>query len=114
MSDDLFDRDGPPAPGERAGPGPLADRIRPRTFDELVGQDHLFEPGAIVPVGTVVIGTIVIVTSSPITTSPVGMIVESGSITIGVLSIVVVGGVPSVVVSGRLWPSRICSSVIIS
>jgi len=25
---------------------PLADRMRPRSFDELVGQQHLFEPGS--------------------------------------------------------------------
>ncbi len=60
MSDDLFEREGPPASGEPGGSGPpgatrggvrpaggpLADRIRPRSFDELIGQDHLFEPGA--------------------------------------------------------------------
>ncbi|MGA9864815.1 MAG: replication-associated recombination protein A [Acetobacteraceae bacterium] len=36
-SDDLF----PPTP---AGPRPLADRLRPRTLDEVVGQDHLVGP----------------------------------------------------------------------
>ncbi|MEO8715325.1 MAG: replication-associated recombination protein A [Acetobacteraceae bacterium] len=35
--DDLF----PPAP---AGPRPLADRLRPATLDEVVGQDHLLGP----------------------------------------------------------------------
>ena len=35
--DDLF----PPTP---AGPRPLADRLRPRTLDEVVGQDHLVGP----------------------------------------------------------------------
>src|SRR5437763_13918114 len=30
--------------GKRA-PAPLADRIRPRTFDELMGQDDLLAPG---------------------------------------------------------------------
>jgi len=47
MSGDLF---GGPPPGARAkGPAPgapLADRMRPRTFDELLGQAHLLEPGA--------------------------------------------------------------------
>ncbi|MGH7212367.1 MAG: AAA family ATPase, partial [Acetobacteraceae bacterium] len=36
-SDDLF----PPTP---AGPRPLADLLRPRTLDEVVGQDHLVGP----------------------------------------------------------------------
>jgi putative ATPase len=26
--------------------GPLADRMRPQSFEELVGQEHLFEPGS--------------------------------------------------------------------
>ena len=38
---DLFSED-EPAPAVRA---PLADRVRPRTFDELVGQDSLLAPG---------------------------------------------------------------------
>ena len=29
-----------------AADAPLADRMRPRTFDELVGQSHLFTPGS--------------------------------------------------------------------
>src|SRR2546425_1611374 len=29
----------------KAGPSPLAERMRPRTFDELVGQDDLLSPG---------------------------------------------------------------------
>jgi putative ATPase len=41
VSGDLFGA----APGESARP-PLADRMRPRTFDELVGQEALFAPGA--------------------------------------------------------------------
>src|SRR5439155_5672639 len=50
----LFDVDEPPR-GGRAGAGtfaepdanaPLAVRMRPRTVDELVGQDHLRAPGA--------------------------------------------------------------------
>lgn len=43
-SSDLFGA--PPAiPSERPGtPRPLADRLRPRTLDEVVGQDHLLGP----------------------------------------------------------------------
>src|SRR3989454_8333427 len=34
--------------GERRPPSsPLADRIRPRTIDEVVGQDHLLGPGRV-------------------------------------------------------------------
>ncbi len=43
-SDDLF---GEPqaAPAAQAGtPHPLADRLRPKTLDEVVGQDHLLDP----------------------------------------------------------------------
>jgi putative ATPase len=47
---DLFASD-PPPPPPAAGPSenaPLADRLRPRTLDEVVGQDHLTGPeGAI-------------------------------------------------------------------
>ena len=43
MSEDLFGS--PPEPGP-ATPGPLADRMRPRSFDELLGQAHLFAPGS--------------------------------------------------------------------
>ena len=32
-------------PRARRAPSPLADRMRPRTFDELVGQDDLLGPG---------------------------------------------------------------------
>jgi putative ATPase len=42
--DDLF---GPPPSGEPkplTGARPLADRLRPRTLDEVVGQDHLLGP----------------------------------------------------------------------
>ena len=46
MTDDLF---GPPpsrpSPDLRAT-APLADRMRPRSFDELVGMDELFRPGS--------------------------------------------------------------------
>jgi putative ATPase len=38
---DLFD---PPSRGS-AAPAPLADRVRPRTFDEFVGQQDLLAPG---------------------------------------------------------------------
>jgi putative ATPase len=42
---DLFDG---PAPGAAAPPaGPLADRMRPRALDEIVGQEHLLGPGKI-------------------------------------------------------------------
>lgn len=43
MSGSLFDDDRQPA-----GPGPdapLADRMRPQSFDEIVGQGHLLDPG---------------------------------------------------------------------
>ena len=33
------------AQGESAGPRPLADRMRPRTLDEFVGQEELLGPG---------------------------------------------------------------------
>src|SRR5882762_8940392 len=42
MSGDLFGSNAPEAPSS----APLADRIRPRSFDELEGQAHLFEPGS--------------------------------------------------------------------
>jgi putative ATPase len=53
VDDALFDM-GQPARGSAAGEGfpppppdaPLAVRMRPRTLDELVGQDHLLAPGA--------------------------------------------------------------------
>jgi len=41
---DLFASDEPPAPPAPAAPpagAPLADRLRPRALDEVVGQDHL-------------------------------------------------------------------------
>ena len=43
MSGELF---GPPRGPERAAPGPLADRMRPTSFDELVGQSQLLTPGS--------------------------------------------------------------------
>jgi putative ATPase len=38
MADDLFDT--APTAGR-----PLADRLRPRTLDEVLGQQHLLAPG---------------------------------------------------------------------
>ncbi len=50
MTGDLFGPDvsqGQSAPGEPvADRTPLADRMRPRSFDELVGQPQLFTPGS--------------------------------------------------------------------
>lgn len=43
--DDLFDSPAPKAPP--VPPGPLADRMRPRTLDEVVGQQHLVGPGKV-------------------------------------------------------------------
>ncbi len=40
MSPSLFDNDNSPLPGT-----PLADRMRPRSLDEIVGQTHLVGPG---------------------------------------------------------------------
>jgi putative ATPase len=40
---DLFDT--PPSPAAPTAPGPLADRMRPRTLDEVVGQPQLTAPG---------------------------------------------------------------------
>ncbi len=37
---------------ESQAPRPLADRLRPKTFDEVVGQDHLLEAGG--PIGRMV------------------------------------------------------------
>jgi putative ATPase len=31
---------------EKGAPHPLADRLRPKTLAEVVGQDHLVGPGA--------------------------------------------------------------------
>ncbi len=44
MSGDLFEKD--PSPRARSRSTPLADRMRPRSFDELVGQSQLLAPGA--------------------------------------------------------------------
>ncbi|HEY8551077.1 MAG TPA: replication-associated recombination protein A [Vicinamibacterales bacterium] len=40
----LFD-DQDPVPSTAAGRVPLAERMRPRTLDEIVGQEHLLAPG---------------------------------------------------------------------
>ncbi len=44
MTMSLFD-DGESTGGKRAAPAPLAERMRPRTLDEFVGQDALIGPG---------------------------------------------------------------------
>ena len=41
---DLFDS---PAPERPVPPAPLADRMRPRTLDEVVGQQHLIGSGKV-------------------------------------------------------------------
>jgi putative ATPase len=41
---DLFESS---ASTESGAPGPLADRMRPRSLDEIVGQDHLLGPGRV-------------------------------------------------------------------
>ncbi|HZF81570.1 MAG TPA: recombination factor protein RarA, partial [Rubrivivax sp.] len=40
--DALFDEPQPAAPAPGA---PLAERLRPRTLDDVVGQSHLLGPG---------------------------------------------------------------------
>jgi putative ATPase len=40
--DDLFSFSDDPAKGHKV---PLADRMRPRNFDEFVGQEHIVGPG---------------------------------------------------------------------
>ncbi|HAY37568.1 MAG: AAA family ATPase [Bacteroidetes Order II. Incertae sedis bacterium] len=42
MSSDLFDK---AAEGFRSSRAPLADRMRPRTLEEYIGQDHILGPG---------------------------------------------------------------------
>jgi putative ATPase len=50
VSDGLFDVPGAPSLTERDGGGstaaPLAVRMRPSSLDEVVGQDHLLQPGS--------------------------------------------------------------------
>ncbi|GGL51194.1 replication-associated recombination protein A [Wenxinia marina] len=45
---DLFDRgdDDGPAPAAAAGPRPLADRLRPQSLAEVIGQEHVLGPDA--------------------------------------------------------------------
>jgi putative ATPase len=43
VTGDLFGHDPGPAPDPKA---PLADRMRPRSFGELLGQEHLLKPGS--------------------------------------------------------------------
>ncbi|MBI4886724.1 MAG: replication-associated recombination protein A [Acidobacteria bacterium] len=53
MNQSLFDdsspqaarKDGPPAPPTARGGTPLPERMRPRTLDEVVGQEHILAPG---------------------------------------------------------------------
>jgi len=43
---ELFPREeAPPPPASDAPPAPLADRMRPRTLEDVVGQPHLLDPG---------------------------------------------------------------------
>jgi putative ATPase len=44
---DLFDSPATRDPAAPAAPAPLADRMRPRTLDEVVGQSHLIGPGKV-------------------------------------------------------------------
>src|SRR5438128_8610262 len=44
MSGSLFD-DAPRIPNAPAPDAPLADRMRPQTLDEVIGQGHLLDPG---------------------------------------------------------------------
>src|ERR1700733_10324897 len=50
----LFDEESAPimAPGRAARTQPLADRLRPRTLDEVIGQEHLLAPDK--PIGRMV------------------------------------------------------------
>ncbi|HSQ81809.1 MAG TPA: replication-associated recombination protein A [Casimicrobiaceae bacterium] len=46
MSADLFGSDaGPATPGASGAPAPLAERLRPKTITDVVGQRHLLAPG---------------------------------------------------------------------
>jgi putative ATPase len=46
MNDRLFDSDTGPTTGEIAADAPLAVRMRPRSLDELVGQEHVLGEGS--------------------------------------------------------------------
>ena len=52
MSPDLFDQtpSADPTPSASPPPGPLADRMRPRSLDDVVGQEHLLGPGRVLRV----------------------------------------------------------------
>ncbi|MGN6595484.1 replication-associated recombination protein A [Sphingopyxis terrae] len=41
MAGDLFGDDGPAGAGDATGPVPLAERLRPRSLADVVGQEHL-------------------------------------------------------------------------
>ena len=41
----LFAKLEPEPPAGKGAPAPLADRMRPRTLDEFLGQEHLLAPG---------------------------------------------------------------------
>jgi putative ATPase len=45
MSGSLFDDEERAAPTAASSAGPLADRMRPQSLDEIVGQGHLLDPG---------------------------------------------------------------------
>src|SRR5215813_5135074 len=45
MNGSLFDNDEPASPKPPDVSAPLADRMRPQTLDDLVGQGHLLDPG---------------------------------------------------------------------
>jgi putative ATPase len=45
MSGSLFDDEERAAPPAASSAGPLADRMRPESLDEIVGQGHLLDPG---------------------------------------------------------------------
>ncbi|MGE5407263.1 MAG: replication-associated recombination protein A [Syntrophothermus sp.] len=49
MTDQLFDtgpEDAPASTGQKLADAPLAVRMRPRTLDEIVGQEHVVGPGS--------------------------------------------------------------------
>ena len=43
---DLFDQTSHESLSEKAGPRPLADRLRPRSLDEVIGQEQVLGPDA--------------------------------------------------------------------
>ncbi len=45
MSGSLFEDDNRPAPAPASDSAPLADRMRPQSLDEIVGQGHLLDSG---------------------------------------------------------------------